>query len=319
VLFRSPGFEKDITAEEKELQKVYNLSIEQLQWRRWKIHDMIDSALFPQEYPLNPMEAFISSGRKVFDAKKLQQMFNMREEPKITGDLFKDKDGTPGFIRRDRGFLKIWKPPEDGEYYCVGADVAGGSDYIEPESSKDKTAFSAAEVRNRKTWEVAATFNCKLEVDAYGDYLNLLGRLYNNAILGVEFNNMGIAVIKHLVNICKYPNLFMHPIVDELTLKITKKLGWHTTSKTKPLMIADQNKALRDGSLKLNSEQSIRQHLSYVYDKHNKAKPQPGTFADLVIASCIATQICQMFPISSGEHKDIVDDRERSTGGSGYG
>ena len=53
-----------LTEEEKELQKLYNLTLEQLTWRRWCIANNCggDIQQFRQEYPINPHEAFISTG-----------------------------------------------------------------------------------------------------------------------------------------------------------------------------------------------------------------------------------------------------------------
>jgi len=48
-------------AEESKLAELYNLSKEQIAWRRAKIAQLGSAEYFAQEYPLNPSEAFISS------------------------------------------------------------------------------------------------------------------------------------------------------------------------------------------------------------------------------------------------------------------
>jgi len=304
---------------EEALYKQYRLNKKQLLWRRERITEMLDPALFPQEYPSNDVEAFISSGRKVFDSSKLQGMYEMRREPDRCGDLVRDKSGCIVINPSTKGLVKFYAMPEENRRYAIGCDTAGGSDYVEPGGTADKTAYSSASVKDRETWETVAVMNCKLEVDAFGDYINLLGRYYNNAILGVEDNNMGIAVIKHLQNICRYPNMFLRYTYDEATQRRTQKVGWHTDMKSKPIMIQDMNKAIRGGLVKINDEETIRQLLSYVYDKHNKARPETGAFADLVIAECIALQICQINPVKAEKEYVEKDNRIRSRGGSGYG
>jgi hypothetical protein len=47
--------------EERELADLHGLDSEQINWRRSKISQLGSPALFPQEYPLDPGEAFISS------------------------------------------------------------------------------------------------------------------------------------------------------------------------------------------------------------------------------------------------------------------
>ena len=67
------GFE--LTQEEVELKKTYNLDNEQLAWRRWCIKNNCNGSLdlFHQEYPSCPEEAFIASGNCVFDKEKIIQ------------------------------------------------------------------------------------------------------------------------------------------------------------------------------------------------------------------------------------------------------
>jgi hypothetical protein len=72
------GFER--TIEEIELVHLYGLDDEQLAWRRSKISDKgIDK--FKQEYPCTPEEAFINSGRPVFDPDQLTSLIEKAPEP----------------------------------------------------------------------------------------------------------------------------------------------------------------------------------------------------------------------------------------------
>ena len=66
------GFE--LTPEEHELQEKYNLTLEQLQWRRNTIRNKCNNDIdqFHQEYPICPEEAFIASGRCAFNQDNIQ-------------------------------------------------------------------------------------------------------------------------------------------------------------------------------------------------------------------------------------------------------
>ena len=59
--------------EERELRRLYGLAPEQLAWRRWCIANNCggDAEYFRQEYPLAPHEAFLATGRCVFDKTAL--------------------------------------------------------------------------------------------------------------------------------------------------------------------------------------------------------------------------------------------------------
>ena len=65
------GFE--LTKEEKELQKTFGLTLEQLTWRRWCIANNCgnDIQQFKQEYPITPEEAFISTGKCYFEQENI--------------------------------------------------------------------------------------------------------------------------------------------------------------------------------------------------------------------------------------------------------
>jgi hypothetical protein len=54
------GFTLD--EEEAEYQSLYGLNLQQMAWRRAKIDELKDTALFKQEYPATAAEAFQMSG-----------------------------------------------------------------------------------------------------------------------------------------------------------------------------------------------------------------------------------------------------------------
>ena len=79
------------SAEEYELAKNFDLTPEQIKWRRMTIMDKCegDVMMFRQEYPMNPDEAFIVSGRPVFDPINMKKILDKarRTEPLVRGYL----------------------------------------------------------------------------------------------------------------------------------------------------------------------------------------------------------------------------------------
>src|SRR5262249_46949807 len=55
-----------MTAEEAKLAELHNLDAEQIAWRRAKIRELRSEEYFQQEYPLEPSEAFVSTGHDSF-------------------------------------------------------------------------------------------------------------------------------------------------------------------------------------------------------------------------------------------------------------
>jgi hypothetical protein len=119
VPFFSPWFESveyattpdddfEPTLEEQELSKLYNLDYGQLVWRRRKIatsgHD-----LFMQEYPATPDEAFISTGRPVFNPDYIQKRLREPVAPirLMTVDNISDNIGS--LVEHSRGELAVYR------------------------------------------------------------------------------------------------------------------------------------------------------------------------------------------------------------------
>ena len=71
-----------LTKEEEELKELYNLTNDQLEWRRWCIRNNCQGDIdqFKQEYPSNPEEAFLSTGQCIFDKEAIIE--RLRHVPK---------------------------------------------------------------------------------------------------------------------------------------------------------------------------------------------------------------------------------------------
>jgi hypothetical protein len=63
---RAPPLGFELNDEEEEYGRLYGLSLPQLAWRRAKLQELKDPALFRQEYPASAAEAFQSTGHDAF-------------------------------------------------------------------------------------------------------------------------------------------------------------------------------------------------------------------------------------------------------------
>ena len=98
-----PDFE--MTAEEQQYAELYGLGLDQIAWRRNKIAELKDAALFKQEYPATAAEAFQMSGHDSFIKPALvaQARKNEREEsgPLVIGfDPARFGDDGSAMVRR---------------------------------------------------------------------------------------------------------------------------------------------------------------------------------------------------------------------------
>nr|MDT0253066.1 hypothetical protein [Endozoicomonas sp.] len=292
--------------DERYLKQQYDLEDSQLQWRRQKIYELKSEDKFKQEYPCNIQEAFLFSGRPVFDPKHTEAAKQECYSPKWQCEL------TPnGLNRQKKGLLKIWYPPDGAQKYVIGCDVAEG---LAPVNDKHKHGdYSSIDVLDRSGYQVAH-WSGHVPPDDLGKLPDHLGRYYNNALIGVERNNHGLTTITKLKDL-KYPNLYMETTVDQRTQKRTKRLGWLTTTKSKPLMIDHLAALLRDADAGICNVDTVKECQTYIIEDNGATNAQEGCFDDRVISYAIAQQMVLKLP---RRKININELQYRSPGKSAY-
>jgi hypothetical protein len=235
----------------------------------WQLH---------QEYPSNPEEAFIRSGRPVFDIDSLNRFET--ERPK-TGFNKKSSDVRNSFMFESSGGpLSIWRLPEFGATYTIGADVAEGL---------ARGDYSTAHVIDAKSGLVVAHWHGHIDPDKFGeDVLYSLGYFYNEALIGVESNNHGLTTLTAL-NRANYSNLYRQRRLNQRNPEQTEQLGWRTTSLTKPLAIDELSANIRDGVLQIMCEYTIAELKTFVRDDNGSMHGSPHD--DRVMSLAIANQM----------------------------
>ena len=265
---------------ERNLMETNNLTPEQMNWRKYTIANKCqgDVELFMQEYPSTPEEAFIASGRPVFNTASVRKYLNHAE--KGERGYLKEKGSTVEFLQDDKGYVEIWTPPKVGEFYVIGADVAEG---------KIDGDYSVAQVLDSDC-NVVAKWYGHIDPDLFGFELVKLARYYNDAYLGVESNNHGLTTLKSIQSY-DYWNLYFAKIYDRFTDSITKKLGWATTSKTKPMAIDKLAEFVRDFHIGIKDSITIQELLTYIIEENGSTNAQQGCHDDCVMSLAIALQI----------------------------
>lgn len=265
--------------DEKELQERFHLSDGQLVWRRWCIQTNCGGSLdkFHQEYPATPHEAFIASGRPVFDTKLIDEA--MQKAPvAIDEGRVVNQQGFATFRKMYKGYLKVWEWPVDGEEYVIGIDVAKGL---------ENGDYSVMEVFSHKTSKQVAEWHGHIAPDLLGVEADLLGRFYNLALIVPEANNHGISTIDELRR-RHYPRLYRRRTVNKVTNRTVEEYGFMTTEKSKALIIDNLGAFLRQGAIRIKSREALDECLTYVLDAKGRANAQEGCYDDRVIACALA-------------------------------
>lgn len=259
-----------IGEDERGLVEAFKLTAEQLAWRRWKISTMRDPALFPQEYPETDEQAFLSSGRPVFDWLALARCKNLVSEPKFRGYLVRHAERVQ-FVPDDKGPLRVWKVPERGHVYAIGSDVAEGL---------QDGAYSTAEIIDLGDSEQVAEWHGHIAPDLLAEILELLSGWYNQAVVIPEsWPGPGEVTTSHLLSSGKVK------VWDEIN---AERPGFHTSERSKTLMIASLASAVRDFSLTIRSPDLLEELHSFVYDERGHMGPSLGNFSDRVMGMGIA-------------------------------
>ena len=262
-----------------------------------------------QEYPTTPEEAFISSGRPKFNIRSLRDYQTRTKPPIKTGYLREDESGSIQFIDDPKGYISIWKEPEEGMSYSIGADVAEGL------ASGD---FSCAYVGNDE-FDVVARWYGHIDPDLFGIELVKLAKYYGNAYLGVENNNHGLTTIKAATK-TEYWNMYHMKTFDKFSDMTTQKLGFNTNPRSKPLMIDKLAEFVRERYLGIYDDLLISEMYSYIIEDNGSTNAQVGCHDDTVMACGIMLQLLlegygdnyvPEIPIDERgkqRNKDIVDD-----------
>jgi hypothetical protein len=265
------------TPEEESLIERFQLTDEQLQFRRLKIASS-GADLFKQEYPATPEEAFLTSGRPVFHAEKLHKRLGevRTKEPLETRGLLNDKlEVTP------RGEMSVYHPHDPSETYYIGADVAMGV------RGGD---FSVAQVLDSKRRQVAV-WRGHINPKDFAKVLQVMGLYYNSCLIAPESNNHGILTCSELATELSYPNVFMKTAVDTLTEKESAVIGFSTNVKTKPMIIDELRLRVKDGDIELNDKTTIEEMLTYVVAPSGAMDAEKGCKDDCVTSLAIANHI----------------------------
>ena len=281
------------TQEETAEMIEFGLSKEQINWKREKVKQFKTIDEFNQEYPITPEVAFISSGNPVFDIKVLYKMSKLATEPKYKGNILGNKTHLT-LDENSKGYLSIWELPNSMDEYVIGADVGTSNDY------------SVGTVIARRKMEVVARFRAKLPVDAFAKELERLAYFYNTALLGVERNNQGIAVLV-VLNALYYPNLFYKEDVNDVGESSVSKLGWTTDIRSRPIMISDMGMYIRNSELIIHDQVTLNELMTFVRtDEKPDGEAQPGCWDDTVMALGIAVQMYRRFSDNPNRDKFVT-------------
>ena len=184
------------------------------------------------------------------------------------------------WIEDPEGPVTVYREPEAGRPYVIGGDTAGeGSDWF------------VGQVLDNVTGEQVAVLRHQFDEDVYAEQMYCLGRWYNWALEGPECN-FSTYPVKRLA-LMNYPKLYVREVPDDYTGRTKKAFGYRTDTLTRPVMLAELIRVVRDRVDSINDEGTLLEMLTFVRnaEKGLRMEAEPGAHDDCVMALAIAHQI----------------------------
>lgn len=270
------------------------LDTEQVYWYYVKYDGYIDKDTIKQEYPCSALEAFLASGRCVFNQevvirhmealrrlyeanapKRGRFQFTWRDP--ITQDAI--NDNSIKWIDDPNGSITIYEDVTAKYPYVIGGDTKG--------EGRDK--FAATVINNITGKRCASLHLQASNSKPYTHQVYCLGRYFNTALIGIEMN-FNTAPIEELERL-RYPKQYMRQHYDSLTKDVQMKFGWKTDGNTRPLII-DKEIDLIENNIDLFTDlEFLGECLTFIYDKNNRPDAESGKHDDLLISDMIANEI----------------------------
>jgi hypothetical protein len=267
---------------EQMLVNNYEASLEQVVWRRLKISNSGEDQ-FKQEFPLTPIESFLSTGSTIFDNTRVD---------KIEKELALKVKNKTDFIRKNKlkkpltqmlnnhygKSLFIYHEPIEKQKYYAGVDTAEGLG-----GSRD---YSVIVILDKQGREVAMFRNNKLKPHNFALALYDLALYFNGALLTIEKASGGHTVISKLFDDLKYMNISTYETYDERN-KRKYEIGFNTNAKTKSLIINDYREWFDEGLVEINSKTIIEEMKTFEAN-NGTFNARTGSHDDTIISICLA-------------------------------
>lgn len=271
------------------------LTPRQKQWYLNKYNEQGEE--MKQEFPSTPLEAFLVSGRRVFNSIHVMNADAQTVSPLIIYDVNpvtgkKEKHAKPERMDKEtqkavQNLLLVWELPEPGVNYAIGVDIAEGLEH------GDRSSFDV--VRKDNGEQVAHWFG-HLDVEHFAMLTAHIGKMYNKAYIGPERNNHGHAFILKLKDIYPVSRIYSEQYLDRENEDDKQQLGWLTTRHSKPILTESLKTLLKNNQSGIRWAGTVSELNTYVYDSRGSMNAQQGCFDDQVMSYAIAQEMRLRMP-----------------------
>ena len=226
------------------------------------------------------------TGKTVFNAKAVAERLEIVQEQKWLRRGFfaytEDYDGIHisniNWVDDPNGAIKIYEEPDAGRPYVIGGDTADeGGDWF------------VGQVLDNITGKQVAVLRHQYDEDTYAKQMYCMGKFYNNALEGPEVNYSTYPV--KLLHLMGYNKLYVREVEDDFDGKIKHAFGFRTDRITRPVIISELIRIMRDGLHLINDEDTLLEMLTFVRNEKLRPEAEAGAHDDCIMALAIAYYI----------------------------
>ena len=246
-----------MSEEEAALAVRHGLTAEQIGFRRGL--EKRYGGLRLQEFAEDAETCFRATGSCFFDVEAIDRRLAELE---------------PGFEMRRGGALQVWYRAAARREYVVAVDSAGGG---------EDGDFAAVQVVDRETGLQCAELQERLRPAELAKAAVELAKEYGGAVIAVERNNHGAAVLAYLETSERYARVWRAWGSSEL--------GWLTTASSKPEMVARIGTLLMERPEMFKSRRLLTECRTFVAGERGKTGAASGAHDDLVMAMAVAQAV----------------------------
>lgn len=266
------------------------------------------------ECPSDDVEAFVNTGASVFDKYRVEPLYKACRNPRKVGDIYAMADEGERALEglrfnEDRqGQLWVWAMPDKQDpiemvtdRYLTVVDVGGRS---------NKADWSVVVVFDRFAMMdggkpcVVAQWYGHIDIDLLAWKAAQIAAFYDNSLLVIESNtlethdrdrNVDGDQSHYILNQIKdvYPNLYArHQSEEDIRQGLPRKYGFHTNVSTKPMIISNLIKVVREGMYIERDKRCLNEMLVYEKKQNGSFGAVQGEHDDLLMTRAIGLHIC---------------------------
>lgn len=312
-----------LSMDEKE-QSLWEMgaTLEAINWYRKKRKTMAEWRL-NSEYPSTALEAFQSTGRRIFRMEDVRKLEKTCCDPDFIGEIVGKADTGEASLKgmefvKGRGDLMVWKMPDEEKMrdrYIVVVDIGGSSDQAD---YSDITVFDRYFMTDGGVPEIVAEWHGHIDHDKVAWKSAQIATMYGEALLVIESNTLetegteGDNFEYILDEISEsYTNLYSRTPIDQIKQGAPKRWGFHTNSSTKPMVIKHHVKTVRDGLYIERCQQAIFEHDTFELKDDGKTMGAvDGMHDDMLMTRAIGVWVCYHWELPRViEHRKIKSPR----------